>query len=287
MKNATLSFVAVLMLLSGASGLLAAEVDIDGATPGKWTMDLDAAAKLARAKKMPILLNFSGSDWCGWCNLMETNVFSKTEWNEYAKDNVLMVMIDSPKDEALVPAKYVSRNKVIIEKYGIEGYPTFVVIDDDGKTELGRLSAGPDRTPESFKNELQRLFRYRAAVVATYTKSLSESDRLAYKKIISRMTECREGIVANKQQIEAAHKKIEDLIEERVEMEARATEFRASRMGEGKIIEYQELRAKRKAAMASLKDWMDTKPVRSKETLEKFQSMNAEIQELTGKLSVY
>ena len=66
MRNATRGLVATMLLLLTSSGLPAAETDLNGITPGKWTMDFDAAKKLANEKKLPILLNFSGSDWCGF-----------------------------------------------------------------------------------------------------------------------------------------------------------------------------------------------------------------------------
>ena len=46
------------------------DTDASGATLGKWTQDLDAAKKLAKEKDLPMLINFSGSDWCGWCKRM-------------------------------------------------------------------------------------------------------------------------------------------------------------------------------------------------------------------------
>ena len=54
---------------------------VDGVEAGKFTMDLDAAQKYAKEKKQIVLLNFTGSDWCHWCILMEKNVFEKVAWS--------------------------------------------------------------------------------------------------------------------------------------------------------------------------------------------------------------
>ena len=55
------------------------KVQLEGAKLGHWTMDFDAATKLAAEKKVPLMLNFTGSDWCGWCKLMDKNVFAEAE----------------------------------------------------------------------------------------------------------------------------------------------------------------------------------------------------------------
>ena len=55
------------------SAQAADKVELEGASVGVWTMDFDAAVKLAGEKKLPLILNFTGSDWCGWCKLMDKN----------------------------------------------------------------------------------------------------------------------------------------------------------------------------------------------------------------------
>ena len=76
-------------VFSAALGLLLAfsahanEVQTKGAKLGQWTMDYDAAVKLAQSSKQPMILNFTGSDWCGWCKIMDKNVFAKDEWKKY------------------------------------------------------------------------------------------------------------------------------------------------------------------------------------------------------------
>ncbi len=140
-------------------GLSKEDFDKDGAKVGRWTMDLDAAEKLAADKQLPLLLNFTGSDWCYWCKLMEKNVFIQPDWKTYAKDSIVMVLIDFPRNKTAVPEKYKERNKTLKEQYGITGYPTFVLLDSDGTTELGRLKAGRDKNAVSFIKEINALLK--------------------------------------------------------------------------------------------------------------------------------
>ena len=147
------------------------EVQLDGAEVGKWTMDFDAATKLAADKELPLLLNFTGSDWCGWCKIMDKNVFAGEEWKKYAADNVVLVTLDFPNDKSIVPEKYVERNKNLQAKFGVGGYPTYVILDSDGETKLGQLGAGKEKTPSSFVQEFKTAIKTSPAGIEAYVKA--------------------------------------------------------------------------------------------------------------------
>lgn len=166
---------------------LRAEVALEGAEIGKWTMDYDAAAKLAAEKKLPMLLNFTGSDWCGWCKLMDKKVFATQEWQDYAAKNVILVTVDFPNDKSIVPAKYKERNDSLQRSFGIQGYPTYVVLEDDNETELGRLGAGQDITPEQFIQQFEATTRMRAASIAKKVQELGDEKGSQYTKAIAEM----------------------------------------------------------------------------------------------------
>jgi len=176
-------FTATLLIFS-LSFLQAGHVATEGAKVGKWTMDVEAAFKLAKEKNLPIFMHFTGSDWCYWCILMEKSIFSKAEWNNYAKDNLVLVTLDYPKDQNIVPAKYRQRNKDLAQKHGVGGYPTYVLLDSDAKTELGRLGAGRGKTPQSFQAEVASVLRMRASAIETKVASLSPEQGKKYKQLI-------------------------------------------------------------------------------------------------------
>lgn len=163
-------------MLSAALGLFLAftvhanEVKTEGAKLGQWTMDYDAALKLAKSSKQPMVLNFTGSDWCGWCKIMDKNVFAKDEWKKYAAKNAVLVTLDFPRDKSIVPAAFVSRNNELKKKFGIRGYPTYVIVDSDGSTVLGRLGAGRDKTPSSFIDEFKNTVRMSSTAVDAFAK---------------------------------------------------------------------------------------------------------------------
>ena len=128
-----------------------------GADVGAWTQDYDAALKLAKEKDLPVLVNFTGSDWCPWCILMEKQVFTTEKWSEWAKEHVVMAFIDFPKDKTRVPMGYVTRNRELQEKFEIEGYPTYIVLAPDGEKVLGQLGASRTATPEKFIADFEEL----------------------------------------------------------------------------------------------------------------------------------
>lgn len=97
-----------------------------------WVADFDEAAAKARAEGKDLLVDFTGSDWCGWCVRLHDEVFAKEAFRGVAKDYVL-VSLDFPKAPA-VQAKVPNpaRNRELQEKYGVEGFPTVLLMTADG-----------------------------------------------------------------------------------------------------------------------------------------------------------
>ena len=136
------------------------ETMTEGAEPGLWTMDLDAAKKAAAEKNLPILLSFAGSDWNDVSCSMERNVFWGREWKAFAKGRLMLILIDFPQDESLVPEKYVERNLQLGIKHGVTPVrlPTFIILAPDGEKVLGTLTPDRDATStEKFIQQVQAL----------------------------------------------------------------------------------------------------------------------------------
>jgi len=93
-----------------------------------------------------VLLDFTGSDWCGWCIKFDKDVLSTDKFASYAKSKLVLVTLDFPshkeQDAALKHA-----NQEIKKRFGVNGFPTFVLLNSAGR-ELGRqtgyLKGGPD-----------------------------------------------------------------------------------------------------------------------------------------------
>jgi protein disulfide-isomerase len=109
-----------------------------------WQTDLGVAQAKAYAENRFVLLNFTGSDWCGWCIRLRDEVFSKPEFENFATRNLVLVEVDFPRRKALSPAQR-QANAALAAKYFVQGYPTIVLLNSKGDKvgELGYMQGGP------------------------------------------------------------------------------------------------------------------------------------------------
>jgi protein disulfide-isomerase len=138
-----------------AIGLLAAlALLVVNAGASEWLTDLPKAQAKAKEEKKLVMLDFTGSDWCGWCIKLHNEVFSKPEFAEYAKKNLVLVEVDFPRKKQLSAAQK-RANDALQQKYKIEGYPTIIVLNGEGK-EVGKLGYMPGG-PKAFIAGLEKL----------------------------------------------------------------------------------------------------------------------------------
>jgi thioredoxin-related protein len=123
------------------------------AKPG-WLTDLKEAQEQAKSGKKLLLVDFTGSDWCGWCIKLDREVFSKPEFKAYAEKNLVLLEVDFPKGKEQTPTER-KQNQELAMKYDIEGFPTIVVLDDEGK-QVGMLGYTPGG-PAAFIAELEKI----------------------------------------------------------------------------------------------------------------------------------
>src|SRR4051812_33416723 len=119
-----------------------------------WLTDVPKAVAQAKAEKKLVMLDFTGSDWCGWCIKLHKEVFSKPEFATYAKDNLVLVEGDFPRAKTQTE-ELKKANQSLQEKYKIEGYPTLVVLNSAGEKvgETGYVEGGP----KAFIAELEKI----------------------------------------------------------------------------------------------------------------------------------
>ncbi len=88
-----------------------------------WHTDLDKAMAISKKKKKPLLMFFTGSDWCGWCIKLQKEVFKTPEFEAWAKRNVILVELDFPRRTAQEEAIRM-QNAQLQQTFQIRGYPT-------------------------------------------------------------------------------------------------------------------------------------------------------------------
>lgn len=103
------------------------------AVPRGWTDDFEAAQKRAAKEAKPMLVLFTGSDWCIWCKRLEGEVFSQEAFSKAIPKEMVAVFLDFPSDESLVTPERRMKNEWLGRIYGIRGYPTVLLMDAKGE----------------------------------------------------------------------------------------------------------------------------------------------------------
>lgn len=131
--------VLALTLLLGLLGLAAARAE------ASWLTDFQKAQAEAKAGHKLLLVDFTGSDWCIWCMRLEAEVFSKPEFAEFAKDNLVLVRADFPRAKPL-SAEVRKQNQELARQFAISSFPTIIVLNSEGKAVglLGYMPGGPE-----------------------------------------------------------------------------------------------------------------------------------------------
>lgn len=101
------------------------------AAPAKinWMTSYEDALAQAKSEKKPLLLFFTGSDWCGWCHKLENEVLDTMDFSDEAGQKFIFVLVDFPMKKPLEP-KLSAQNKELQKKYDVKGFPTVILIDD-------------------------------------------------------------------------------------------------------------------------------------------------------------
>jgi len=110
-----------------------------------WLTNYDEAKTKAKSDNKFLLLDFTGSDWCGWCKRLNAEVFSKPQFQDYAAKNLVLVELDFPRAKPQTE-EVKKQNMQLASQYQIEGFPTIVVLNADGRKigELGYMEGGPE-----------------------------------------------------------------------------------------------------------------------------------------------
>jgi thioredoxin-related protein len=135
----TLSLFAVVVLFNAV--LLLGSPASEG-----WQTDYSAALAQAEKERKLVLLDFTGSDWCVWCIKLAKDIFSQSDFKEFAAKNLVLVELDFPSGKSQ-PDEVKAQNSALAAKFGVEGFPTLVLVDAGGKEvarHVGYLPGGPN-----------------------------------------------------------------------------------------------------------------------------------------------
>lgn len=117
------------------------------AAEGEWLTDFAKAKALAKSENKMVLMDFTGSDWCPPCKALHKNVLTDKEFVEFAKENLVLVEIDFPRSK-VQSDELKKANQALAKQFEIEGYPTVVVLDSNGKQLSKKVGYGGDKASD-------------------------------------------------------------------------------------------------------------------------------------------
>ncbi len=109
-----------------------------------WQTDYEKALAEAKAGNKLLLMDFTGSDWCPWCIRLDKDIFAQKAFAEYAAKNLVLLKLDFPRGRTLPPAEQ-AQNEKLAKQYNIEGFPTVILLDGEGRQvgePLGYMDGG-------------------------------------------------------------------------------------------------------------------------------------------------
>jgi thioredoxin-related protein len=120
-----------------------------------WLGDFNLAKSEALKEDKLIMINFSGSDWCGPCIRLRKEILESSEFESYAKDHLVLVRADFPRQKKnQLDATQVRLNEALADKYNPDGkFPFTLLVDKNGKV-LKEWDGFPNESPEKFISEI-------------------------------------------------------------------------------------------------------------------------------------
>lgn len=114
-------------------GLFAAFRPVTETSEGIEWLDIQTAMKKAKAENKPVFVDVY-TDWCGWCKRMDKATFSDQKVIDYVNENYIAVKLDAEsKSEVFFKGETLSNGALALQKFGVRGYPTIVLLSPDGE----------------------------------------------------------------------------------------------------------------------------------------------------------
>lgn len=250
-----------------------------GAEVGRWTMDYDAARKTADEKKLPILLMFTGSDWCPYCRTMVKDVLDTQEWQDWVSDKMLQVYIDFPRNEALVPEAYRQRNQELQSNYNVEGFPAFIVLDSDGRP-LSRISLRSTNTFITFRRDVRAALRVRREYIERTVSRLPAAEQPTIMANYEKLQADKQLLTDKTKEFEVTLARMrEDLEKLGATVENGLLSAYIATLPEEVQTRYHEADSKLSATVDELNNWLESKPAQTPENTQKYNALMQAIQE--------
>lgn len=121
-----------------------------------WETDFENAKKKAVTEHKLILLNFSGSDWCGPCIKLHKEIFESNSFQYFADSNLVLINADFPRlKKNQLSKEQQKKNDKLADKYNPQGsFPYTILLNAEGKP-IKAWDGYPNMTAEQFTGQLK------------------------------------------------------------------------------------------------------------------------------------
>lgn len=128
--------ISLVFVLFGSLSNLQVAADPSEHTGIVWLTNYEEALDKAKQNSLPLILFFTGSDWCSWCNKLEKEAFDTNEFAQAAGNRFVFLKLDSPLYSPSSP-QITAQNKQLQAKYDIRSFPTVIILDSTGQQQIG------------------------------------------------------------------------------------------------------------------------------------------------------
>ncbi|MFT4513672.1 MAG: thioredoxin-related protein [Planctomycetota bacterium] len=144
-----------------------------------WMTDFAAATAKAKAEKKDLLLDFTGSDWCGWCTKLDAEVFAHADFQQAALKNFVLVKIDIRQNKSGMSKDLIAQNDALVFRFGITNFPTLLMMDSQTNVYdmLGYEKGGPGPFNEAMAAKRKQALGFKAALTMAAQKQGIERAR--------------------------------------------------------------------------------------------------------------
>lgn len=96
-----------------------------------WETNFEIAKTKSKNTKKPILMLFTGSDWCAPCKMLKKDFFDSKDFIDKS-NSFIMLMVDFPRNKELISQNQEKDNKLLSAKYGVKSFPTIIAVNYNG-----------------------------------------------------------------------------------------------------------------------------------------------------------
>jgi len=104
---------------------------------GGWVNDAEKAKVIAAQQDKPMIVDYTGSDWCSWCVKLDKEIFAKTAFRDFAVEKLVLLKLDFPRRKKL-PVHEQVQNQALMNRFGVSGLPTLLIFDSTWK-KIGKM----------------------------------------------------------------------------------------------------------------------------------------------------